>query len=59
MAHYTNPSSAPSVEHMLQTFAEWMAQHTHAQVTVRIDYQGGAHSTSVVDCRSTQENHHE
>lgn len=41
----------PSVELMLHDFADWMAQHAQAKVTVRIDYRDGTHSTSEIDHR--------
>lgn len=41
----------PSVERMLEDFANWMAQHASAKVTVRIDYRDGTHQTTEIDHR--------
>ena len=41
----------PSVEQMLEQFADWMAQHAQAKVTVRIDYRDGTHTTTEIDHR--------
>ena len=41
----------PSVEQMLTDFADWMAQHAQAKVTVRLDYRNGAHQTTEIDHR--------
>lgn len=49
MAHIGLPP--PSVEFMLKTIADWMAQHLHAKVTVRIDYRDGTHEVSESDHR--------
>jgi hypothetical protein len=41
----------PSVEMMLDQFADWMAQHAGAKVTVRLDYRDGTHVVSENDHR--------
>lgn len=41
----------PSVELMLYDFADWMAQHAQAKVTVRFDYRDGTHTTVEMDRR--------
>ena len=41
----------PSVEKMLDDFADWMARHAQAKITVRIDYRDGTHQTSEIDHR--------
>ena len=41
----------PSVEEMLDKFANWMAQHAQAKITVRIDYRDGTHQTTEIDLR--------
>lgn len=41
----------PSIELMLDQFADWMAQHASAKVTVRMDFRDGAHRTYETDHR--------
>ena len=41
----------PSVEQMLEQFADWMAQHAQAKITVRIEYRDGTYQTSEIDHR--------
>lgn len=41
----------PSVEEMLTDFADWMAKHAQAKVTVRLDYRDGTHSVTEIDHR--------
>lgn len=41
----------PSVEQMLADFADWMAQHAQAKVTVRLDYRDGTHEVTEIDRR--------
>lgn len=40
-----------SIEAMLDQFADWMAQHAQAKVTVTIDYRDGSSTTTEVDHR--------
>ena len=49
MAYVRQPP--PSVEAMLDQFADWMAQHAQAKVMVRIDYRDGTHAVSEIDYR--------
>lgn len=41
----------PSVEIMLDTFVDWMAQHAHAKITLRVDYPDGTHTVTEIDHR--------
>lgn len=41
MAYVRQPP--PSIESMLDQFADWMARHAQAKVTVRMDYRDGTH----------------
>jgi hypothetical protein len=41
----------PSVESMIDQFADWMAQHAQAKVTVRLDFRDGTHWTAETDHR--------
>jgi hypothetical protein len=41
----------PSIEAMLDQFADWMAQHAGAKVTVRMDFHDGTNWTSESDHR--------
>lgn len=41
----------PSIELMLDQFADWMAQHAQAKVTVRLDFRDGTHWTAEADHR--------
>jgi hypothetical protein len=49
MAYVRTPP--PSVEQMLDDFADWMAKHAQAKVTVRLDYRDGTHQTTEIDHR--------
>ena len=49
MAYVRQPP--PSIEAMLDQFADWMAQHAQAKVTVTIDYRDGSSTTTEVDHR--------
>jgi len=49
MAYFRQPP--PSIETMLVSFADWMAQHASAKVTVRLDYRDGTHQTTEIDHR--------
>ena len=49
MAYVRQPP--PSIELMLEDFANWMAQHAEAKITVRIDYRDGTHHVSEIDRR--------
>ena len=41
----------PSIELMLETFADWMAQHADVKVTVKLDYRDGTHTVTEIDRR--------
>jgi len=41
----------PSIETMLFDFADWMAQHAGAKVSVKIEYRDGRHQTQETDHR--------
>lgn len=49
MAYYRPPP--PSFETMLRHFADWIAQHMQAEVTVTIKYRDGSFSTTFADHR--------
>ena len=36
---------------MLETFADWMAQHADVKVTVKLDYRDGTHTVTEIDRR--------
>ena len=46
----------PSAELMLEDFADWMAQHARAKVTIRFDYRDGTHTTTEMDRRGPMPN---
>ena len=52
MAYVKTPP--PSIELMLEDFADWMAQHAQAKVTVRIEYRDGTHTISETDHRGSK-----
>ena len=41
----------PSVEDMLEQFTDWMAQHAHAKITVRLDFRNGTYHIFNIDHR--------
>lgn len=47
MAYVKQPP--PSIEAMLDQFADWMAQHAQAKVSVRIEYRDGTNTTIETD----------
>lgn len=49
MAYLRQPP--PSMEFILETFADWMAQHGQVMVTVRIDYKNGTYFNTKIDHR--------
>lgn len=49
MAYVKTPP--PSIESMLDQFADWMAQYASAKVIVRMEYRDGTHWTCETDHR--------
>ena len=53
MAYVRQPP--PSVEAMLDQFADWMAKHAQAKVTTRIEYRDGTYVESACDYRGPKQ----